>query len=105
MYFIARLSLLNSHIRALYQPEGHLCSGPGSNMVKPKEGGRDLNPQLSHLSLHQIVVPGLLEVDGQENPDDGTVVALLACSSDILSSQQKHLHLAATLNQVIVPQN
>lgn len=40
-----------------------------------------------------------LEVDSQERPNAGTVVALLTCTLDILSSQQKHLHLVATLNQ------
>lgn len=46
----------------------------------------------------QIVVRSL-EIDGQERPNAGTVVALLTCALDILSSQQKRLHLVATLNQ------
>lgn len=47
------------------------------------------------------IVVRSLEVDGQERPNAGTVVALLTFTLDILSSQQKHLRLVATLNQFI----
>lgn len=46
------------------------------------------------------IVVRSLEVDGQERPNAGTAVALLTCTLDILSSQQKHLHLVASLNQL-----